>query len=190
MNNSISIWLDIDGVLADFVSGAIKLHKLNITQEEVSDFDLLENIVGKNKFWDTIDEAGEDFWENLKLYPYAKRLVSYLEILSGTDVFFLTAPCLSPYSYSGKIKWAKKHFSKFVNSRRILIFPYKELIAGPDRILIDDKLSNIQKWTQKGGHGIIVPRPWNTWDQLAPKSEKEIFEYILNSSDTMLPTHV
>jgi len=37
----------------------------------------------------------------------------------------------------------------------------KWLMAGLDRLLIDDADHNIDKFVQYGGHTLLVPRPWN-----------------------------
>jgi hypothetical protein len=39
----------------------------------------------------------------------------------------------------------------------------KWFAAGPDTWLIDDSDKNIRMFREWGGHGILVPRPWNPY---------------------------
>ncbi len=49
----------------------------------------------------------------------------------------------------------------WVYDRTIISYAPKSLLAGPDTLLIDDKDENITEFRAGGGHGILVPRPWN-----------------------------
>ena len=42
----------------------------------------------------------------------------------------------------------------------------KELMAGPNTILIDDYPNNVNKFNAAGGLGILVPSNWNTVEEL------------------------
>jgi hypothetical protein len=51
-----------------------------------------------------------------------------------------------------------------MKDKRVLIangHTAKASVAGPGKILIDDKNENIDEWEAAGGIGILYPRPWN-----------------------------
>jgi 5'(3')-deoxyribonucleotidase len=153
------IFLDMDGVLCDFISAAFAVHgsKYDPKSYPSGEFDC-EKILGcsKAEFWQKIDFCGESFWENLEPYDYTIRLVNELQQLG--NVVIATSPSRSPYSYSGKRRWLQKmglsHLDSMFGSK-------KWLMAGSGRILIDDAIHNTEAWEQHGGASILVPQPWN-----------------------------
>lgn len=148
------IILDLDGVLANFVQGAIDTHGLPITHEQVKEYNFWDAFdLTNEEFWRAIE--GVEFWENLKPYPWAYELVA----MSGKDVLFSTSPTLDPYSVAGKLKWLNTHFG--VSTHQCMIGPRKELLAHPRRILIDDYPKNIARFSNCGGVAVLFPQPWN-----------------------------
>lgn len=135
----ISFFLDIDGVIADMQG------HLDNTPELHKDGKVLWNEMG-HEFTSTIPviDGARDFFFSLK---------------DMGDVRFLTSPSLIDGNYSGKAKWVSESFLPEYgrDALRILMIVRKNdkhLLATPNRVLIDDTLSNVQDWQKAGGIGI------------------------------------
>ncbi len=77
----------------------------------------------------------------------------------------LTSPSSSMYCIPGKRDWIRRHYPQF--NKRIIFGSAKQFIAGPAKLLIDDKDSNIVEFEKHGGIGIRVPRLWNSKHNLS-----------------------
>lgn len=160
MKNKKIIFLDLDGVLANFVKSAMK--ELNITDYYIPrGVRPIEKWGGVNvsteQFWKAIDLGGEQFWENLDKYTWSDDLFRFCQ-LNGTT-FFLTAPSRNPKCSSGKMKWIKRNYPHMVG--KTIMTKHKYLLAAPDRVLIDDTEDQIDSFVQWGGNGILFPQLWN-----------------------------
>lgn len=140
--NMAEIYIDMDGVLVDFECG-MNDHGIDVNHIP----------------W---DDMGDDFFNSLRPIPGAvdfyRKVVSYFE-----TVRILSGPTLHPGSFSGKAKWVERvlgNGSKY-EIKRLLLVPSddKMLLSKSKRILIDDRLSNIQGWVSVGGIGIHVTEP-------------------------------
>jgi len=161
----IIIFLDIDGVLANWTKNAIEACGLDDENPEIrkvlkTGVDI-ENIVGPN-MWKMIDKKGEDFWTNLEMFPWALNLITSLK--KETNNFaFLTSPSNNPLCASGKIKWMKKYFGpKF---KDFIITPKKYLCASKNSILIDDPPKQINKFKLFKGHIFSWPNQYKLLDK-------------------------
>ena len=52
----------------------------------------------------------------------------------------------------------------------------KQLLAGKNRILIDDSQRNVEQWKQAGGRAVLVPQPWNWAD---PVPQDAMADYLM-----------
>lgn len=147
---------DLDGVIVDFVSAANAVH--NRDGYIPTKFDYFEDWgMTANDFWSPIDALGPDFWHHIPLYPWANELISWL---GRHDEFVVATACSkNAHSSYGKVKAIQSIFGE--NFRDYFITPRKWLLAGPERILIDDYEPNCQKFEALGGKAILFPRPWN-----------------------------
>ena len=157
------VFVDLDGVVADFVSAALALHKANhkeVLSNMLGRFCLTEALgLTTSQFWKGIEEE-PFFWQNLDKTPEADLLFSILEdMFDPSQIYFLTAPSLCPQSHWGKAEWVKKHYGKYFT--RLIITGHKHLLASKDTLLIDDNPSNCEKFSAAGGSTILFPRPWN-----------------------------
>jgi 5'(3')-deoxyribonucleotidase len=107
-----------------------------------------------NDFWRKIDEAGQWFWDGLEAMPWQSELLALVESITD-DWFIVSAPSWCPSSFSGKVKYLKRVFGKRFD--RFLLTPHKTLFANESAVLIDDRESNIQKFVEAGGEGILFP---------------------------------
>lgn len=161
------VLLDQDGVLTDWIGGVARLFGVDPTTVEVnrepgewSITAALGKTLGAPYFteddiWERIHAKGESFWAELEPTPYCTRLMRLVTSKVGSQGWrILTSPSRCPSSYSGKARWVLNHFG---SAKFILPFAEKELLAAPDRTLIDDSEKNVNKFIAAGGQGIIFP---------------------------------
>ena len=150
------IFLDLDGVCANFVDSAIVANKLEFSHDDVTEYGFWSLAgISSNQFWKAID-SHPNFWEGMASYPWFERLK---EMVGQYEFHVCTSPSKSPSCFSGKATWIADNFgSQF---RDFFLTPQKHLLAGPNRILIDDSDDKIQRFRNHGGHGILFPQPWN-----------------------------
>lgn len=155
------ILLDMDGVLADFLSQACHIHKQPL--ESVDRWDFYESWgLTAEQFW--LPLRGRAFWANLEPYHWARRL--YYTLASQYDVTIATSPNKDPDCASGKVDWLYRYFGE--DFRDYLIGPEKWLMAKPGHLLIDDNADTCRKFIELGGNAVLFPQPWNTQVEAIP----------------------
>mgnify|MGYP002625225929 FL=1 len=156
---STTIYLDMDGVLCDFVSAAMAVfgHEYNPQTWPPRQWDIAP-IVGVDTvtFWQRINQLGEDFWTYLQPYPWMRDLVDAVSEFARPII--LTSPSRSPHCLSGKRQWL---INNGLGDLQAAYTPLKHHLAAPGRILIDDSASNGRKFEEAGGEVILFPQPWN-----------------------------
>lgn len=154
-------FLDLDGVLVNFVGGACKFHgKPNPYDrpESHGQWDCVE-LMGMRQydFWHGLDYH---FWKGLEWLPDGRRILDVVESVFGVEnVCLLSSPCDTFGCADGKRAWVQDNIPRY--SRKLILGSAKEFMAGPGKILIDDYPDNIIKFSQHGGETLLVPRPWN-----------------------------
>jgi 5'(3')-deoxyribonucleotidase len=152
-------YVDLDGVLFDWVGSAAKILNVDLTNPVTRDFfknntNAMDLHVGKGRMWKGIDAHGEDFWANLELFPWAVNLWKYCVNYFGKDnLYICTAPSDNPACAAGKVRAIKKHF----NTKHFVITPRKAACASPRSFLIDDTEKQIQRFTDAGGTAFLWP---------------------------------
>lgn len=154
--------LDCDGVIVDFVAGAIALHNLpkdlynNL--ENLGNFDLITlSGLSPEEFWQPM---GFDFWKSLPWTKEGRDIVNLVVNKFGREnICLLTAPCNTFGCCDGKLTWIRTHLPDFKN--QWLLGRKKEFCARECHYLIDDRDQNIADFNAHGGNGILVSRPWN-----------------------------
>ena len=163
------IFLDMDGVLVDFISGACRLHSRD-PEEVIANWprnvwDICQVLdIPENEFWFSIDRSGEGFWMSLEQTSWAGKLVHLVKELSS-EWYVVTAPSRSPSCSSGKVKWLQSFFGPTFH--RFIFTRHKHLLANPNTILIDDNPENIDHFVEAGGQGILFPACHNSLYALA-----------------------
>ncbi len=158
-----TFYLDLDGVLVDFIKGVAKT-----TGKPIKDFTDRKKI--KKKEWTAIADAGSDFWSKLNWMKDGKDLWKYL-ISNKLDIYILSAFPQAPenklHALKGKIEWIKREL-KITNDKRIHLVKgqHKKLYAEKLAILIDDSSRNIEQFRQAGGIGILHTNTKDTIKQL------------------------
>lgn len=162
MKDKVKIFLDMDGVLADFHLGVksnfgLDLHEMNKMKE-------VPNHLKKRQsaMWATIRKTPQ-FWLNLKPTHDAFELWEHFRDL---DPIILTA---APATFSVgsetfalvaemKKQWIKNIFKMHDDTRFICTTSsakHKHIIDGKTNILIDDNIKIISSWGNTGNIGIL-----------------------------------
>ena len=134
------IYCDMDGVLVDFDKGYLELTGHVLDGSHRSDTD----------FWDPINAAGYDFWNNLEWMGDGKVLWSYIEKYNPE---LLSAPSRQVESRIAKNHWVERELPGVHLILRSA--KHKKDFAGPNNILIDDRIDNVNGWIEAGGIGIL-----------------------------------
>ena len=145
------VYLDMDGVLADFDKRFKDLSGMGPSE--------FESKYGKNKFWDFIDEEHKvSFWVGIEPMPGAADLVNAVK---DYNYELLTSPSVKKQSYLGKILWVRNHTGDIFPSKPRINFrkakekhEIKPQLSKTD-ILIDDREDTIGRWNAAGGTGIV-----------------------------------
>ena len=163
-------FLDMDGVLANFVAGVCEVHNRPdpyLLPDYKGIFELYEIWeMSPADFWKPLSKEG--FWTNLAKMPDADQIVEVVCRKFGAEnVCILTSPSLDSRSVPEKRIWCRRHYPQLASN--ILFGSAKHFLAGPGRVLIDDRDENICEFCEFGGSGILVPRPWNALWWLEPR---------------------
>lgn len=174
----LTILLDMDEVLTDFIGGAVRIHgaKWGFTRAEINaqrrpgEWDIVRPIgrwlrqqghhepFTPDHFWSAITEAGSRFWIELERLPWAYEMVDLVARYTS-DWHIVTAPSKCATSYSGKVQWLKTEFGPDFD--QFVITPHKHILANSRAILIDDREKNISSFIEAGGRGILFPNVGN-----------------------------
>jgi hypothetical protein len=147
------LYLDLDGVFADFDGGFFKLSNGRWPHQ-----------VEKKVLWSIINSVDEFFYE-LDLMKDAEHLWEYCKQYNPK---FLTGLPAKKNGREQKQKWVAE---KFGSEWETIVLPKKEkqLHSGPNKVLIDDTMVNIEQWVSKGGHGIF--HAGDVWETIAKLEE-------------------
>ena len=147
------VYLDMDGVLADFFGGVEKLYGVSHWKELTADKtkDLKKEVIDRI--------TGTDFFATLPKFPTADGLIDMVKTFTGGTFSINTSPLRGDHENSGKYKkvWISNNIE---TPAEIVVTGRKETYAkdkasGTPNILIDDRPVNIQKWQAAGGYGIL-----------------------------------
>lgn len=147
------IYLDMDGVIANFNSRYKSLYKMEPSEADANgDFD---------KFFTKFIADGH--FATLDLMPDAMELIDYLRGLSiPTEILSSTASEKRDADIRRqKLEWLEKHNIEFSP----ILVPGKRLkkdYSNPSSLLIDDTQVNIDQWRREGGVGILHTDAVNT----------------------------
>ena len=146
MHKITKIYLDMDGVIADFNKRYKELYKI-----EPKEADTYKTF---DKFF-TMFIADRQF-AKLDLMPDAMELINYLRSLSiPTEILSSTSSEKRDAEIrKQKIEWLNKHNIEFpvnlVPGKR-----FKRDFSNENSLLIDDTSQNIDQWRVEGGIGIL-----------------------------------
>jgi 5'(3')-deoxyribonucleotidase len=143
-----TIYLDMDGVVADFDEYAARTLGIPPSQG-----------IYPNEVWYKL-ATNSRLYRDLVKTPYADKLVFRCSVIAkqqGYELKFLTAVPKGndvPWAFYDKVIWAQKYFPGIP----VMFGPFskdKYIHCQPGDILIDDRTSNIEEWRVAGGLGIL-----------------------------------
>lgn len=168
------IFIDMDGVLFDFVGAVCEL--FGTTEDEIrkkwepNNWDVCEPIgFTEEDMWRAIDAKGVSFWADMKPYPWATDLWDHCYALVHGKVAVLSKPSRAPSAMSGKLEALQRWHHEGERFRDFLIGPSKNLCARLGTVLIDDSNKNVCGFRNFGGEAILFPRYWNDAHELEAK---------------------
>ncbi len=131
------LFLDCDGVLADFDRGAREL--LGLSPRE------FEKRHGLGEFWRRLAQA-PDFYARLPLMPDAHEL---FEAVRHLDPVILTGLPRGNWAAPQKVRWAAEHFPGVRIITCMAVDKRRHAQAGD--ALVDDTLKHRHLWEEAGG---------------------------------------
>lgn len=158
-----AVFLDLDGVLADFPGAVIDLFGAN-SERIFSNWPEgcynIESVLGidAKEMWDRICSKGSPFWRDMARYEWAAPLCEACS--RHGDIVFLSCPTRDPSCLEGKLGWLHDLTGDWT-MRNFIFTPMKHFLAAPGRVLIDDNGENCAKFEAAGGKAIRFPQPWN-----------------------------
>ncbi len=147
------VYIDMDGVLADFFGGIEKMYGVQHWKELNADnkLDLKQEVINRI--------AGTDFFATLPKFDSAGELISMVKEFTGGNFSINTSPLRGDHENSTKYKklWIQNNIEQpddiIVTGRKESYA--KDKASGTPNILIDDRPVNIQRWQGAGGYGIL-----------------------------------
>ena len=148
-----NVYIDMDGVLADFFGGVEKLYGVQHWKDLSKDnkLDLKQEVINRI--------TGTDFFATLPKFPGADQLITMVKKFTGGAFSINTSPLRGDNENSGKYKklWITQNIEQ---PEQTIITGRKESYAkdkasGTPNILIDDRPVNIERWQGAGGYGIL-----------------------------------
>lgn len=149
------IFLDVDGVMADFYKWA---------EETIG-----EHPKDEKEFWDKVkhyanEHSDKPIWGCLELTPDAMELWDYVK--KYNPVFLTSTGTWKPdKADKEKREWLHKHFPG-VDVITVRTSKLKAECADEKSILIDDRIKSVWPWREAGGIGILHKNAKETIEQL------------------------
>lgn len=178
-------FVDMDGVLADFIGGVERefgREPGSLKASRTYDLHVPLNLSygALSNRLRTATEANQ-FWLGLHPTPWAHELVKRFDFRS--NAFILTSPWAGDYQcYAQKVEWCARYFD--IGSDRVIPFPHKHLLAAPGRVLIDDLPGHCNDWCRAGGKAVLFPCQHNAlWTPFYDHNPS----LVLRSIDPFLP---
>jgi len=155
------LFVDLDGVLADFVKGVTKLIP------DYNEAKYQQDPKYRTKMWKAVGNYTKDggkLWAELDLMPDAMVLWDYISKYDTTEILTATGD-LSFGADVQKRDWVSKNFGN-IKTNVVEKSKEKAQYAAPNHILIDDMQKSIGPWEQSGGIGILHTNAADTISKL------------------------
>lgn len=159
MNNINKIYVDMDGVLADFDEGLKRLCGVEPMPQGNQPQEY------QDKMWAAMRDYGNFYYD---LYPMEGAVEVFTKLFEkyGDKLEVLTA---IPKPHRGmdsakddKLKWMKKYFPGEIVVNIVFRAEKVKYCTGKDSILIDDWNVNTDEWAKNGGTAI----EFKSWEQI------------------------
>jgi len=163
------IFIDIDGVLADWITPAVGILGYHPDEKDVrsriKNGERIEDMLGlptkevRTMLFEKLDES---WWANLDIFPWAEELIKNMQTMGS--VCLLSSPG-KHFKYAsiachGKTLWVEKNFPNIP----FILTCYKEFCACSSSCLIDDSARNCEKFIKYGGKAFTFPNQYSVLD--------------------------
>jgi len=172
------IRLDLDDTLNTLSLDLLRFDGLHFTDyEDIGEWQWGYDIIGA-----TADLKGEDrmgvveywsrfpreLWAETRLADDFESILDFcIDKVGIENVLIATSPTKCAECCAGKLEWIEKYLPKQFH-RQYSITPRKwEYGYDTDSVLIDDVPENCAEYEKRGGHSIVVPRPWNGYRDMS-----------------------
>lgn len=170
------VFLDLDGVLVDFIGGCCRLFGKELQPYPLGEWNFFHTWgLSEAEFYGEIRRAGSQFWADLDWTLDGEAILhcveQYARQLGAEPVMFISSPTRAADSWAGKVDWVKRHIPG--GGSRLILTHAKASVSGPGKLLIDDKPSNVRAWVNRyprHASGVLLPRPWNEFHPLAERA--------------------
>jgi 5'(3')-deoxyribonucleotidase len=158
------VLLDVDGVIADFVSGYLSAVKRatgrDYLADQITGFDIPRALRLAAAERQAVEQAVSrpGYCQELGEYPGAVAAVE--QIARVHEVVFVTGQWSgSPTWTSDREQWLRSRFGEL--GRNVVHTQLKHVVSGD--VLVDDNLDNCAAWAaaHQAGTAIVWSRPWN-----------------------------
>ena len=161
-----TIYVDMDGVIADFFSELARTHGVSHWKELP---DRESSITALQ---------GTDFFARLPKFETSDALIEFVDILTEGTWNILSSPLRGDHKNSAF--WKKVWLKDNSYEPNEAIFTgrkesYATNVDGSPNILIDDKPSNIERWVDKGGIGIMYQANESDFESLKEEIHQAYF---------------
>jgi len=158
------VYLDMDGVIADFVTASIKAHGVGhvVNAEACQHWDYFAKWKGgmtKKQFWSKC--MSHEFWVNIPAYPWTRDLYRLIKSVDHT-VKIATSPSKDPGCLTGKMEWLDNHLN--LTTSDVIFIHEKWRLADPYSLLIDDDKKKVKQFKEAGGKAILFSGVNNDWE--------------------------
>ncbi len=147
------IYLDMDGVLADFDRGVRELCRMEALPQNGKHDPKQDDLM-----WKAIRET-DHFYDRLELMPGAKELFDGIYGKYGDRCEILTGIPREERgivtSEQDKRSWTRRMLSDTVKVNAVCRKHKQNFCTGPGSVLIDDREKTIREWQKLGGTGIL-----------------------------------
>lgn len=170
------ILLDMDGCIADFITGSFAANGLQMQHDDVVCWNFCERIENPIAIADYMAACDRvpDFWLNLKPYPWAQCL--YETCRKHGNVTFATSPSLNADCARQKIEWLRRYGFMDCSENRFMIGPDKWRMAKRGVVLVDDYDRNVCDFADHGGYAIQFPQRWNLCSEFVDRRVEYVSE--------------
>lgn len=184
------VYLDMDGVLVDFVSGLHRALGLDYSYLDYpykpNKWDIFGDIIKRanlepSYFYEINNLCTTDFWKNLGwMHDGLEVFELVLKKFDLDQIYLLTDPMPNVESATGKWMWVKENIPELYKKTIITQAP-KSLFAKSNVLLIDDKNESVEGFKKAGGKACLLPRYWNRLHALGDISCVFLDRWLMNN---------
>ena len=143
------LWLDMDGVLADFDGSALPMFQEFYPW--IGSVEVFDQTYGQDEFWRIIN-SNPNFFRELALMPDAMELYDSVKHLNPGVITGIPRD-MDPLN-NQKLEWAREHFPDIEDVFCCRAKKKNEHMI-PGDVIVDDRTPHIKAWTSKGGFWVL-----------------------------------